>query len=284
MAQTIAEIKATMTSAFIANETIINLYGLIPGKTFEEQFSKVSLESILFFIVASAIWIVEVFFDEHKAEVNEIIETKRPHTIDWYRQTALEFQYGYELSEESGEYDNTNLTEDEILASLIITKCSVQKTTSIKPTIIIKVATDAGALTDLQKTAFDAYMNKKADAGVYVVILTGNPDRLALWLKIIYDPLVLDSNGVALVGGNKPIDDAIKEHLRTLKFNGVFVSTYMLDALQKIDGIIIPIVLESKASQYGFTLSPFSEIYAPYSGAIEIDVENDLHVTYEAVI
>ena len=55
MARTIQEIRRSISEAFIADPTIQAGYKLAPGKTFEEQFSKVSLEAILFWVFASAI-------------------------------------------------------------------------------------------------------------------------------------------------------------------------------------------------------------------------------------
>jgi len=73
MARSIADIKKEMTGYFIANETVIGLYGLDRSKSFEDQFSKVSLESILFYVVAVAIWSLEVLFDTHKTEISSLI-------------------------------------------------------------------------------------------------------------------------------------------------------------------------------------------------------------------
>lgn len=71
-----------MTDVFMANDTIKALYGLDPDpeRTFEDQFSKVSLESILFHVVATCIWTLEKMFDRHKQEVDELISELKPHS------------------------------------------------------------------------------------------------------------------------------------------------------------------------------------------------------------
>ncbi|MFV0505896.1 MAG: hypothetical protein ACK5L5_04185, partial [Bacteroidales bacterium] len=71
MARTIAEIKTEMTNSFIADITVIEKYELEEGKTFEQQFSKVSLESILFYIVAVAVWTLESLFELHSKDVDD---------------------------------------------------------------------------------------------------------------------------------------------------------------------------------------------------------------------
>ena len=69
MARTIAEIKRTMTDAFMANATLREAYGLAEGDTFEGSFSAVSLENILFFIVAACCHVMEALFDRHRLDV-----------------------------------------------------------------------------------------------------------------------------------------------------------------------------------------------------------------------
>ena len=52
MARTVAEIKKTMTDAFMADATIREKYGLNESSTWNGSFSSVSLENIIFFIVS----------------------------------------------------------------------------------------------------------------------------------------------------------------------------------------------------------------------------------------
>ena len=94
---TITEIKKQMTDAFITNETVKQLYNLQDGKSFEEQFSVVSLENIIFFIVATAMWLNAQLFDQHKVDVLAILRDNKVHTPNWYATRSKEFQFGYEL-------------------------------------------------------------------------------------------------------------------------------------------------------------------------------------------
>jgi len=55
MARTSTEIKASITTDFISRPEIIAKYDLIPGQTFEQQFSVASFESILFDTIANDI-------------------------------------------------------------------------------------------------------------------------------------------------------------------------------------------------------------------------------------
>ena len=100
-----------MTDVFITNDTIKALYGLDPKKSFEDQFSKVSLESILFYVVATAVWTLEKLFDRHRQECTELINELKPHSIRWYANKAKAFQFGKSLVPDTDQYDNTGLTD-----------------------------------------------------------------------------------------------------------------------------------------------------------------------------
>ena len=52
--RTIQEISAYLKECFTANETIQSLYELNLEKTFDEQFSKVSIEAVLIYIFSSS--------------------------------------------------------------------------------------------------------------------------------------------------------------------------------------------------------------------------------------
>ena len=84
MARTTQDIRRSISEAFIADPTIQQSYHLTPGKTFEEQFSKVSLEAILFWVFASAIHALEELFDLHRKDVAELVAEAEPHTLRWY--------------------------------------------------------------------------------------------------------------------------------------------------------------------------------------------------------
>ena len=81
MARTIRQIKSAMTQQFMNDSVIIERYGFAAGSTFEDTFSAVSLESIWFSIVASAIYVLETLFDAFKEDVDAKIATAVLHCV-----------------------------------------------------------------------------------------------------------------------------------------------------------------------------------------------------------
>ncbi len=302
MARTIAEIQ---------NEILIekgkqpSLNGLTESKT--------AIWKLWTNIVATAIWVHEKI-----VEKNALIS--RPHTLNWYREQALNFHYGKPLGQDSSngmtliwkdgsyQFDTTNLTEDEIEQSKIIKHCAVSEIdlgTVLEPNkkpeeifsdyfhnkvgvVFIKVATVKGdkiSRIDVPNElfAFKEYIAKIKDAGNHVFITSDQGDILKLHLNVYIDPLTIyidpkdieyyqlkslnrlltaqekiklaeyelalvtdplnEKNGSLIVDQEEfPVINAVREHLKNIEFNGAFVKTYLVDAIQKAQGIKIPIL------------------------------------------
>lgn len=251
MARSRTVIKAEITTAFMANETLATVYGFVVGSLFSDEFSITSFENIMFDIVSYFIFVLEQIFDTHKAEVDDIIEQKFPHRPSWYKTKALAFQYGFDLIEDSDKYDNTGFTDDQIEASKIITYSAV---TQNGGQLLIKIASETGGvlapITAPQKAAFDAYIQEIADCGVKYLVINNEPDVLLLNLQIFRDPLVLDENGMSILNGNYPVEEAINEYMKELPFNGELVLAHLVDKLQLVDGVKIPNIVNAETQIY----------------------------------
>jgi hypothetical protein len=276
MARTINEIYTDITAWFISQSVIKLAYGLDENKTFSQQFSCVSLEAIIFHSVAFAIWTLEMLFDLHKREVTETIATMRPHSTRWYAGMARKFQYGFNLLPDSEEFDNGGKTDEEIRASKIVSYSAVDK---VDGKLFVKVAKDTGdkltPLTGTEKQAFAGYMERVQDAGDDLEIISEPADNLRLSLDIYYNPLVLNAQGQRLDGESlTPVADAVREYLKNLPFNGELVLAYLTDALQKVDGVVIPHI-NSASYQYGNLEYVLIGVkYKPYAGYLVIPDEN----------
>lgn len=235
-----------MTTAFMANETLAVKYGFTVGALFADEFSIVSFENILFDIISFSIFLLEQIFDTHKKEVEDILEQKMPHRPSWYRTKAKEFQYGFDLIEDSDKYDNTGFSIDQIEASKIIKYSAVTESAG---QLLIKIASESNGvlspITPAQKESFDAYIVEIADCGVRYIVVNSKPDILNLTMQIFRDSLVLDENGMSILNGNYPVRDAILEYMKELPFNGELVLAHLVDKLQQVPGVKIPHVINA---------------------------------------
>lgn len=246
--------------------------------------SKVAIWRLWVYIIAVAIWSLEKLFDQHRADIDKRLASLKPHTARWYRSKALAFQYGFDLLPDSDKFNNTGHTEEQIEASKIVKYSAVIESKN-EGRLIVKIAGEQGdtlqPITEPQKQAFEAYLQEIKDAGVRLSVVNYQPDVLHLQMKIVYDPLVLDSNGQSIIHATKPVEEAIKSYLKRLPFNGELVLAHLIDALQQAEGVKIPhlVLAQSKnitsSGDYGaFETIEISKI--PTAGYFTIDNFNDI--------
>lgn len=246
--------------------------------------SKVAIWRLWVYIIAVAIWSLEKLFDQHRADIDKRLASLKPHTARWYRSKALAFQYGFDLLPDSDKFNNTGHTEEQIEASKIVKYSAVIESKN-EGRLIVKIAGEQGdtlqPITDAQKQAFEAYLQEIKDAGVRLSVVNYQPDILHLQMKIVYDPLVLDSNGQSILHATHPVEKAIKSYLKRLPFNGELVLAHLIDALQQAEGVKIPnlVLAQSKNITSGGSYGDFETIEIskiPTAGYFTIDNFNDI--------
>lgn len=212
------------------------------------------------FIICYIIWVVESLFDTHNQEINAIIEAKFPHRTSWYKTKSLAFQYGFDLIRDTDKYDNTGFTDEEIEASKVIKYSAVTKSGG---QLRIKIATEtAGVLTPIApevKTAFDAYIEDVADAGVNYLVVNLLPDILLLNMQIFINPLVLDANGMSILNGNYPVQDAINEFMKELPFNGELVLFDLETKIKAAEGVVIPNIINAESQAIDINTNQYQD-------------------------
>lgn len=236
MARSVAEIKKTMTDAFIEDTTIREKYGLEEGDTFSSKFSSVSIENILFFIVAACCHVLEVLFDQYKQDVEERISCAVVASVPWYHKKALSFQIGDALvfDEKTSQYGYVTENEEK----RIVKYAAVRDTgTSIQ----ILVSGDENGtpkmLSNEDLTVFKEYMNRVKVAGVPLEIFSKESDMVRIYAEVCVDPLVIDLHGHSVDDRSTPVEDAIKTYLKAIVYGGTFNKTRLVDAIQSVPGV-----------------------------------------------
>ena len=279
MARSIKEIKDSMTSTFIQERAVISGYGLNSKKTFDQQFSNVSIESILFYCFAVAVWSLEKLFDAHIAEVDNKIDQLEPHTLRWYVNKTKNFMYGYKLVDNSDYYNIEGMNDEDITAARLVKYAVATESNTV---VYIKVAgQDANGKPCLLNsnvfTALSSYINTIKDAGVAVKLRNEPADHIKLSLIIYYNPTLMDAQG-QLSDGTLPVNLAVQQVITNLPFNGIFRNTDLLDAIKNIAAVevcdIVSVqVRPDNATEYVGVVG----YNKPYSGYYAID---ELSVNY----
>lgn len=281
MARTIAEIKQEMTDYFVSIDTIQALYELDPKKKFEEQFSKVSIESIFFYVVATCAWTLEKLFDRHRQEVTDLINDLKPHSIRWYAGKAKAFQFGKSLVAATDQYDNSDLTDEQIARQQIVKYAAVVEKAAI---VYVKVATgDGGSRAPLaaeELAALEAYFKEVKDAGVKLKVVNDPADLFGIDIDIYYDPQVFDNRLYRLDGKGQSVHDTIAAFVENLPFNGEYRNSALINRLTELEGVVLIDLKRSTANG-----QPIPARIVPESGYFRVD-KNTLGINaiaYETV-
>lgn len=281
MARTIDQIKTDLKQAFMQETTLQENYGFTPGADFDSTFSKVSIESIILYIIAASIWTLEKLFDTHTAEVTDYIATMKPHSLRWYVEKAKAFLYGVPLIDGTDQHNTTGMTDEQINQAKIVTFAAC---TEDNATLYLKVAKAGPApLTTDEKDAFIAYLHEIKDAGVRIDVISEQGDYLNLNMVIYYDPLLINANGESKADGTKPVEDAIKAYIENIPFNGEFRKNELEDAIQAVEGVVMVELGTIEHSETG-AAGTFEEVIPyckPVSGYFKFDHADLTGVTYQ---
>ncbi|MRJ11386.1 nucleotidyltransferase [Ornithobacterium rhinotracheale] len=246
--------------------------------------SKTALWRLWIYIVSVAIWSLEKIFDLHRAEIDERIRVQKNFRLPWYKEMALNFQYGQGLAlvDETDYYDNSKLTEEEIEASKIVKYAAVIEQENA---LIVKIATEKNGelqrISNEEESAFVHYMNRIKAAGVEVRVINSEPDMLAVDLLVFYDPLLMKKDGSYIDGSAaEPVKEAIKEYMKILPFNGELVLEHLTDHLQKLKGVAIPHLQQVRSKWLDGEYTAIAVRKVPESGYFKVD-ETELNITYE---
>lgn len=281
MARTIEEIKNGMTVDFMQMEAVKNAYGLDGSKGFSECFSRASLESILFYVFAAAVWALEKLFDLHRADVDARIEQLEPHTLRWYVGKAKAYMHGKKLVPDCDYYDTAAMTEQDIAEARIVKYAVATESNTV---VYIKVAREVdgnpAALTPAQLTGLISYMEEIKDAGVSVQLRNEPADEMRISLLIHYDPVLLSVNtdGAGILSdGSEPVREATKRVIENLPFNGVFRKSDLMAALQALPCVevadIKSVSVKPKNATQWQTVEGFDRPYSGYYSIAQLTVD-----------
>lgn len=274
MARTIAQIQAEIIATVQADPVLSGINS--PSAT--------AIWRAWTYVVAVAIATLENLWDIFRAEIIDEISRRKPHTLRWYRQKALEFQYGSALVDGQDFYDNSLLTPDQVAAQKIIAQAACIEEND---RLIIKVAKEvSGELEPLDSTEQDAirdYFTEIKDAGVRFTLRSFNADKLVLNIDLYYEPTIIGPDGARLDGtDNEPVQKAVRDYLRNLEFDGRFIKSRLVDNLQAVEGVYVPEVRLAQAARFDvLTFTTIDIEYRPYSGFLRLyDESTDLNITF----
>jgi len=274
MARTIQQIETEIKAGVIAQPALSAL----------TSTSNTAIWRLWVYVFSVCIWALENLYDLFKSDVNYLIAQEKPHTLKWYATMSRRFQFGFALAPDETYFNNGAATEAAIAASKVVKFAAVSEVTKgLRIKVAGESSGDLAPLSAPELASFVSYMGRIKDAGVRLYIGSSAPDSLKQTLNIYYDPLLLDNTGKRLDGTNDtPVQDAVNEYLKNLPFNGLFVHAQYIDALQQVDGVVIPEIVSSEARYGALAFSPITTEYLPDAGYLRLATPSDLTLNFIA--
>ncbi|WP_107039977.1 hypothetical protein [Brumimicrobium mesophilum] len=273
------EIFEEITTSFINNATIVQRYGLAAGQTYDDQFSKLSLETALFTVISYSIWILEGLFGKHVTWINNRAKEIRTGNTAWYASQALKYQHGDTLV-----WNTTTEVYEYAVENTTLQIVRYAKAVDLGAYVLMKVAKEGvngpEKLSVPELDAFKAYMNEVKFAGVELVIVSRDADDLKVYYNVFYNPLVMNADGSLLSDPSIfPVEDAIVLYAKNLDFDAMFNITQLTDRIQLADGVVSPIFESASGKSGGQPYSAITSYYESNSGYMAIDPAFSLSTT-----
>ena len=285
MARTLNDIFTSVKEKYVQERITAGLVADNPN-----NWSKVNIKRLLLYVIAFAIFILEQMQDTVRTETEADLANLRPPTVRWYAEKCLQYQHGFPLVSGTDLFDNTGKSETEIEVSKVIKYAAVQKQTDANGYVLflrIKLCGESGnELIQLDNeviTGFKEYLKEFEAAGDNIQVMSRPADKLFMTWRVYYDPAILRADGSRLDGSaQQPVKDAILGYLKNMSFNGEYSITSHVDAVQMVQGVVTPNVLNCSASYDLFAPQQINEHYLPNGGYLRFYEESDLIINYIA--
>ncbi len=277
MSRTKAQIREIIKASFVTNPDLIALYGLVPGQTFDEQFSTASIEMI---------WLeqyVDVIFN-HEQIVSANAANSRPQNLPNFIAAVYNFHDGLPLVWKDGQfqYDLTGVVNPDDL--MIVDRCAILE--SDDGELVVKVAKDNGTeliqLSNEEAERLLFYLKQVKVPGVRIRLINYEADLLKVVLNVYVDPLQIDLTTGQQLNTTEtifPVKAGIKDYLNNLEFNGAFVANFFKRTIEDKPGINLCEVLLLQHKYAGFAFTDFTTFKVPESGYLKIQ-DADLTINY----
>ena len=196
-----------------------------------------------------------------KAQINAAVDSSVPGIAEWYQRRMLAFQYGSQIRIMPDLQVKYDLDKPE---QRIIKRVSVKENVT-GDKVVIKIAKADGPLTSPEFAAANSYLDKIAFVGIGRRLVSLYPDRLQTFLKVYFDGQFVEADV------KTSAIEALKQFLANLTFDGVILASALVDALQKVAGVVdVEVVrLKGRSEQTVATspaIQPFNRFYETVAG------------------
>ena len=261
------EILDEMKSAWMHDETLAKAFGYNVNDDFDETFSKVSIVSLLLYVVASVIYIREKMHEKWQEDVDKTALGTRYGTKQWWFRMVKMWQKGDSVKVfEDGSIGYP--VEDE--TKRIVKSVALRNNGLNLEVLVAKGEDNLEMLTAEEVSELNAYLNEITPLGIVPVAHSYQACELTLGGEIYYD----GQQDTDIILGN--IETAVKKYLNNIEFGGVVYKNKLIDAIQSVEGVTDTLIT-LQANDNG-QVSPITRTYQAKAGYYQLEMTARMRV------
>jgi len=233
--------------------------------------SKVSIWRLNAWIFAFFSKAINELFESFQIYIESVFAKNQHGTLTWWITELKKFQYNDQLEFIGGVFKYALID----VSKQIIKQVAVETLNKVLVFKVVKI-NSSGILTPLsgaELVSFLNYCNRIKFPGTFIQAISTPADNLKLSFKIYYDAL-LDKSAI-----EKEIRTTVESYVKNIVFNGKFIPTKLVDEIQKITGVDIPIYISGFHKNYSEnSYTPINDYFTAAAGYAEI---TELNLQFE---
>jgi hypothetical protein len=263
-------IQTIYDSILAAKETDSNLDEL-------NSPSNTAIYKLIMYAVATAVYLHEVIFDNHKVEVEAISARGAYGTKPWWDAKIRAYQHGDLLvfNEETFTFEYEVIDPEK----QIVKRVSIDDQSGILKIKAAKLTgLDVVPLSEAQLNGLIEYIKDIRPAGTRVLVQSLSPDKLKIFADVYYDPSgELDTIKAA-------VEAAIISFINAIPFDGIINRNKLIDAITAVPGVVDVDITYLGAKVGANPYTTIEREYRAVSGYFEVDEDFLLTDTLSYVV
>ena len=239
----INEIKKELTDEFISSPEVKEKWQLNDNDNFEDVFKTSSIENLLFYIVASIIYLREKMHSLWLKDVEQTALATRYGTKQWWWKMAMMWQDG-----DSVEIKDDGVigyaTEDET-KKIIKYAAIVSEGRAVYIRVAKTIGNDLAALSSEELSRFQDYIEDIKPLGIMAIGQSFEACSIKINATVYYDG---EKDGSSI---KTACETAIKDYLKNITFGGIVFKSKITDAVQEVEGVSDMVLLSVTYSDNG---------------------------------
>jgi hypothetical protein len=220
--------------------------------------------------VAFVLNLFEQIYEDFKAYMEDLVNSKQYGTVTWWRNEVLKYQHGDLLLYLNNKFQYATVTPAKRVIKLVSVADKDRK-------VRLKIAgLDAdGRPIKLSQEIVDgaqSYADEKRPAGTYPLCESYDPDLLKIQLKVFYNPQF------GLIAVKAGVEAALLAYVNGIDFDAIFYNNKLVDAIQQLPYIINDqvFIIEIAAKPNGGVMAVVPSSYQAVAGYFLIDPDYPL--------